>query len=195
MGSGKSTVARILIDRGYDVLDADRVVGQVLGRGEPAVEEIARALGDDLLGADGTLDRRGLAARVFGNPERLARLESIVHPRVRARVAEARAEMKSAGRAVAFYDVPLLFEKKMEADFDFILVVSAPRAVRLARAMARTGLSEAEIEARWANQLSPEYKEARASAVIHNDGGEPELRARTLDALERLKIPDAGSVR
>ena len=188
MGSGKSAVAQILRGQGHDVIDADHVVGQVLGPGQPAVAEITAAFGPGVLAADGALDRRKLAAEVFGRPEKLATLEGIIHPRVRDAVTSARAKLVARGRTLAFYDVPLLFEKKMEAQFDHILVVSAPREVRLARAIKRTGLTAAEIEARWAHQLPPEDKEARASAVIVNDGDLAVLLDRTRAALRALDL-------
>ena len=189
MGSGKSTVARALRDLGYVVLDADAVVGLVLGRGEAAVNEIRAAFGDAVMAADGSLNRRALAARVFDRPDQLAILEAIIHPRVRERVARERARLEADGQPVAFYDVPLLFEKNMQAQFDSILVVRAPRELRLARAMARTGLTAAEIEARWANQMAPEEKEARASAIIPNDGDEVHLRRAVGAVLDDLGVP------
>ena len=189
MGSGKSTVAKILRERGYDVIDADQVVGQVLGPGGAAERQIIAAFGPAVARAEGGLDRRRLAAEVFGKPDKLKQLEAIIHPRVRDRVAEARTELRDAGRTVAFYDVPLLFEKNMAAQFDHVLVTSSAPPIRLARAMARTGLTAAEIEARWANQMSAEEKEARATAVIRNDGDEVDLARAVDQALARLGVP------
>ena len=190
MGSGKSTVSRVLRDEGFDVLDADQVVQQVLSPGGAAEREILSAFGGaGVVGADGGLDRRALGRVVFGDAERLAKLEAILHPRVRDLVTERRRALERDGKAVAFYDVPLLFEKKMESQFDHILVVSTARDLRLARVTARTGLSAAEVEARWASQLPPEYKEARASAVIANDGDLAELRVGVRTALTALRLP------
>lgn len=191
MGSGKSAVGQTLRDLGYDVLDADRVVGEVLTPGGSAEREVVAAFGPAVTRPGGGLDRRALAGAVFSDAGRLGRLEGILHPRVRVEIATKRRELEAAGRAVAFYDVPLLFEKKMESEFDHVLVVSTASEIRLARAMARTGLTQGEVEARWARQLPPEYKESRASAVIRNDGDLKDLETAVKHALTQLHIPAA----
>lgn len=189
MGSGKSTVSEILRRIGYSVLDADAIVRQTLSPGSPAETEVVRTFGESVRGPDGHLDRRALGALVFRDPVLLEKLEWILHPRVREEVARERAALAARGLPVAFYDVPLLFEKKMESTFDFILVVSSSPAVRLRRLQKRTGLSVAEIEERWSRQLPAQLKETLASHVIRNDGDLDDLERATRAALAQLGLP------
>jgi dephospho-CoA kinase len=189
MGSGKSSVGECLRAVGYEVLDADVVARTVLGPGTVAEAAALATFGEVARGSDGHIDRHALGRLVFSDPAALARLEGLIHPHVRATVAARRAELEARGARAAFYDVPLLFEKKMEADFDAILVVSAPEPLRLERVQRRTGLSVAEIEERWRRQLPPEFKEARASFVVVNDSDLPVLRSRVEEALRHLGLP------
>jgi dephospho-CoA kinase len=188
MGSGKSTVAAILRRLGYAVLDADKTVHLILSPGGPGEDQIIRTFGEGVRAADGKLDRRSLGRLVFNDAAKLEALEKIVHPLVRASVADERARLWATGKEVAFYDVPLLFEKKMENDFDFVLVVTAPENVRRARLAKRSQMTDAEFMERSKHHVSAEEKEARASAVIQNLGDLRELEAETLRALKQLGI-------
>jgi dephospho-CoA kinase len=191
MGSGKSTVSAVLRELGFTVLDADEIVRTVLSPGAAGETDVLRAFGAEpgvRDSASGALDRRALGRTVFANPAKLDQLERLIHPRVRDEVARLKSGLEASGAAAAFYDVPLLFEKKMEAQFDRVLVVSAPAASRLSRLVARTGLSVPEIEERWSRQLPPEYKEARASAVILNSGDLAALKSEVLSALKKLGV-------
>ena len=189
MGSGKSTVANILRGMGYDVLDADKVVHHILSTGGPAEKEIYRTFGESLRGSDGRLDRRALGQMVFGDLDRLALLEGIIHPLVRQHISQERARLSSAGKQIAFYDVPLLFEKKMEKDFDHILVVTAPEDQRRRRLAARSQMSDDEFVERSKHHVSPEEKAARATYVIVNDSNLKDLEADVLRSLASLKLP------
>ena len=189
MGSGKSTVSELLRRLGYTVLDADEVVSQLLAPGQEAEQEVLKAFGPSVSDTQGHLDRRALGRMVFGDVSLLERLEKILHPRVRDSVAQQKARLIKNGAVAAFYDVPLLFEKKMEDQFDLILVVQSSPALRLSRLQQRTGLSRAEIEERWSRQLPPEYKEARASAVIRNEADLKALEDEVRACLKRLQIP------
>ncbi|MBX3021729.1 MAG: dephospho-CoA kinase [Bdellovibrionales bacterium] len=188
MGSGKSTVSEILRRRGLKVLDADQVVRTVLSPGGEAETEVYKTFGEGVRGVDGTLDRRKLGVVVFGNPAKLEQLEWIIHPRVRAEVASQRAALEAAGEEAAFYDVPLLYEKRMEDQFDAVIVVSASPAVRLQRLQKRTGLTVAEIEERWSHQLPAQLKESRADAVVKNNGSLEDLEREVSSALNHLGI-------
>lgn len=188
MGGGKSSAARILRSRGYAVVDADQVVHELMAAGSEVAKDIYSTFGESVKGRDGAVDRRALGRAVFGSPEKLDKLEKILHPRVRERVADLRRGLEASGAQAAFYDVPLLFEKKMEPQFDYILVVSARAELRLQRLMERTGLSEAEIKARWQTQLSAEYKETHANAVVWNNGSLQELEEALTAALTQMGI-------
>lgn len=189
MGSGKSTVAQILRRIGYDVLDADQVVHEILSPGGPGEAEVFRTFGESVRGADGHLDRRALGRKVFGDTAQLSRLERILHPLVRQRVGAEKNRLAAAGQKVAFYDVPLLFEKKMENDFDHILVVTAPDESRQRRLNQRSQMSEAEFLERSKHHVSPAEKVARASFVIHNDSTLENLEQKVSLAIAHLNLP------
>jgi dephospho-CoA kinase len=191
MGGGKSTVSAYLRRIGYPVLDADEIVRRVLRPGGKVESRIFQTFGEGagIRGADGRLDRKALGAIVFADPVKLEVLENLIHPFVRGEVARQKAELESRGESAAFYDVPLLFEKKMESQFDFVWVVNAEASARLTRLVQRTGLSIGELEERFRRQLPPEIKEAKASAVLRNDGDLDSLYANVRETLKRLAIP------
>ena len=193
MGGGKSTLTALLRDEGFVALDADEIVHRVLRQGGVAEREVLQTFGQNLRGAGGALDRRALGRLVFADPVKLARLESILHPLVRAEVARARRELEGRGETVAFYDVPLLFEKNMQADFDHILVVTASESARRARVKARLGLSDADFDERSSRQLPVEVKEKGASVVVRNEGTRDDLRVEMNRALRALGITSRGS--
>lgn len=185
IGAGKSTVAALLRERGLTVLDADeqaRLVTQ-----EPGA---LRQIEDRFPGVvqAGTLDRAALSGRVFGHPEALADLNAIVHPRVRARMAALEAQAAAQGLAWIVQDVPLLFEGGLDAQMDAVLVVDAPLEVRVARVMARSGLTREDVLARDARQLDAGEKRRRATAVLDNSGPPEHLRAQLDATLARLGI-------
>ncbi|MGE0529263.1 MAG: dephospho-CoA kinase [Bdellovibrionales bacterium] len=189
MGSGKSTVADLLRQRGYPVLDADAVAREVIAPGTPGEAAVFRTFGESVRNLDGTLDRRALGRIVFSDPDRLSQLERLIHPFVRQEIATARRRLEAQGYTAAFYDVPLLFEKKMENQFDHIIVVSAAPEVRRKRLKARSGLTDEEITTRWSQQMSPEEKESRASVVIRNEAGLNDLEKDLTGALAALGVP------
>ena len=174
IGAGKSTVARLLRERGLTVLDADAEARRVTEQPE-VLAELEAAFPGVVVG--GTLDRAGLAARVFGDPAQVARLNALTHPRVRARMAALEAEAAARGERWVVQDIPLLFEGGLEKGMDAVLVVDAPLELRLERALARGGLTREDILARDARQLNSEEKRQRATLVLDNSG--------PLDALER----------
>jgi dephospho-CoA kinase len=172
IGSGKSTVARLLAERGAQVVDADVLAREVVAPGTAGLAAVVAAFGEDVLTADGALDRPALAARVFGDPEARARLDGIVHPLVRARAAEAIAVLPSD--AVVVQDIPLLVETGQAGGFDLVLVVEADVATRVARLVAR-GLTEDDARARIAAQATDEQRRAVADVVLDNSGTPEQL--------------------
>lgn len=189
IGGGKSTVASLLRGLGFPVLDADKVVHGLLAPGGAAEAEVFRTFGGNLRGADGHLDRRALGRVVFADPQKLIQLENLLHPLVRAEVAAQRQKLAAQGCAAAFYDVPLLFEKKMEDQFDYVLVVTASEGVRRARLRARSQWSDLEFDERAARQLAPSEKEVRASYVLRNEGSLEDLKRDLSGALKALQVP------
>jgi dephospho-CoA kinase len=177
IASGKSTVSRLLKARGYQVVDADELVREVSQSGTPAFKEITQAFGQGSISTDGTLNRKKIAEVVFTDRSKLDALEKILHPRVRELATQKRAELARRGTALAFYDVPLLFEKSMESLFDRVVVVVCSRELQLSRLMARNGLTVSEAEVRIQAQLPLEVKAKRGHDVLRNEGTLAELEA------------------
>jgi dephospho-CoA kinase len=175
IGSGKSTVAALLAERGAVVVDADRIAREVVAPGTDGLAAVVAEFGDGVLTADGALDRPALAAIVFADPAARARLDGVVHPLVRARAAEALAVVPPD--AVVVQDVPLLVETGQAGSFDLVLVVEADEELRVRRLVER-GLSEDDARARIASQASDAERRAVADAVLRNDGDRDELAAR-----------------
>ncbi len=202
IASGKSTFAEALRARSAPVVDADALTRAAVAPGSPALAEIARAFGTGVLAADGTLDRKRMAALVFGDPDARRRLEAITHPAVRRAMTEETARLSAAGNDLAFYDTPLLFEVGLDRTLDCVVVVWAPPAVQRARLAARDGLGAADADARLAAQLPIDEKAARADFVVENAGAVDELgpKADRLLAdlrrgLGRKAFPNAAPVR
>lgn len=172
IGSGKSTVARLLAARGASIVDADAIAREVVEPGTPGLSEVVEAFGPTILTGDGALDRAALAERVFGDPGDRSRLEAITLPRI-AQVAAHRMEEAGPG-GVAVYDVPLLVEQAMEDLFDCVLVIETPPVLRLARLQSR-GLSRQETDRRMAGQADDEERRRVADVLLLNNGAETDL--------------------
>jgi dephospho-CoA kinase len=187
IATGKSTLARALRELGVPVIDADALARQAVAPGTAALAEVVREFGPEVLGADGALDRARMAALVFADPVARARLEAIVHPAVREATRRETAALATAGRDLAFYDVPLLYEVGLDRDFDAVVVVWAPREQQRARLQARDGMAEADAEARLAAQLPVDEKAARADFVVRNDTEAAALPAKAAALLAALR--------
>ena len=179
-GSGKSEVARLLRERGAVVVDADVLAREVVAAGTPGLQAVLTEFGPGVARADGTLDRTGLAAVVFGDAAARRRLEQIVHPLVAARAAQLLAAVPPD--RVAVYDVPLLVEKGSPEGFDLVVVVDAPPATQVERLVRLRGMAEADARARLAAQATPEERRAAADVVLDNSGSLEHLHAQ-VDAL------------
>jgi dephospho-CoA kinase len=187
IGAGKSAVAACFRARGAQIIDADSLAREVVAPGTDGCAEII-ASWPSVRGADGAIDRPALAAIVFADPTQRARLNAIVHPRVRARAAAIEATVPAG--SILVQDVPLLFETDYWQRCDATVVVIAPREERIARVVARDGLSVAEIERRMAAQIDPEQARTRATFVIENDADLATLAVRAdavYDALLALR--------
>lgn len=182
IGSGKTAFSALLRARGAAVINADRLARDVVAPGSPGLAEIVGTFGEEVLDASGGLDRKRMAARVFSDPAARVKLEKIVHPLVRAAMADEVQRLSEAGTPLVLYDVPLLYEAGRERDVDAVVVVWAPHEAQLARLAARDGLSAAEAEARMAAQLPLDEKARRADFVVVNDGTLEDLAAKA-DAL------------
>jgi len=164
IGMGKSTVAQAFADAGAAVWDADAAVHALYAPGGAGARAVA-ALAPQAVGADG-VDRAALRAAALADPGLLARIEAAVHPLVAADRAAFLAAARDAGAAVAVCDVPLLFETGAEADFDAVVVVSAPADAQRARVLARPGMTPQALAAILSRQTPDAEKRARADFVI-----------------------------
>jgi dephospho-CoA kinase len=168
IGSGKSTVARMLAERGAVVLDADAYARDAVAAGTPGYRAVVERFGGEVLDPAGELDRRALAAIVFADGEARRDLEAIVHPEVRRRLA--RAIEDHADDDIVVIDSPLLVEGGHRGSVQLLVVVTAPEEAQLARLAADRGMSEDDARARMAAQLPVEEKAAIADVVLDNDG-------------------------
>jgi dephospho-CoA kinase len=186
IGSGKSTVARLITAEGVPVLDADQLAREVVVPGAPAHAEIAAAF-PEVIDPDGTLNRKRLGARVFADPAARKRLEAIMHPRIAAAAQAAAAGLAAAGHPLAFYEASLLVETGRHVEYDGLVVVVATEEQQIARAMARDGAKRAEVEARLAAQLPLAEKRKVATHIIDNAGSIEATRAQVKALLEKLR--------
>jgi dephospho-CoA kinase len=184
---GKSTVSRLLASRGAIVIDADILAREVVEPGAPALAEVVRVFGPDMLNEDGTLNRKQLGKVVFDNEAKRKRLEELLHPAIIQLMQErmAEAERLQPDKLVVA-DVPLLYEAQMEDMFQEVLVVAASREVQLERLMQRDGLSGEEAELRIDAQMPLEWKKEWADVVIDNSGA-PEETERQVEQYLRKK--------
>jgi dephospho-CoA kinase len=190
IASGKSTVARMLADRGAVIVDADLLAREVVRPGTPALARIVERWGEGILSPDGVLDRPELRQVVFGDREQLEELNAIVHPEVERLREERIEEARAAGARIVVCDIPLLFERHLAERFDAIVLVDAPRPVRLERLVRDRGLHEAEAMDMIAAQMPAELKRARSDFVIDNTGTVDDLRHRVDEVWEAL-VADA----
>jgi dephospho-CoA kinase len=176
IGTGKSTVARMLEKRGAVVFDADVLARQAVAPGTPGFDQVVERFGPNVLAPGGGLDREALASIVFSDPAARRDLEGIVHPEVRRMFAEGCEEYRDSDRVVVF-SAPLLVETGMHTAFDLLIVVSAPVATQIERLMRDRGMAERDVQARIAVQLPLEAKAEVADILVDNEG--------TLEDLER----------
>ena len=177
IGSGKSTVSRLLERRGAVVVDADTIAREVVAVGTPGLSAVVAEFGAEVLRPDGSLDREGLGRLVFGDAGRLAALNAIVHPLVAARMGELEREALTAGARVVVHDVPLLAENGLKGLYDVVVVVDCPVEVQLERLVTQRGMDEADARARIAAQATRDQRLAVADHVLGNEGSLADLEA------------------
>ena len=186
IGSGKSTVAQLLSERGATIIDADVLARRAVELGTTAYAAIVERWGTSILAADGLIDRSALRRIVFSEPQELEQLNSIVHPEVE-RMRAALVELaRQRGDRLVVCDIPLLFERRMTDDFDRIVLVDAPRPVRLERLVRERGLRETEAMDMIVAQMPAELKRARADFVIDNIGTLTQLDQRVTEVWSAL---------
>ena len=177
IASGKSTVAHLLSERGATIIDSDILARRVVEVDTPAYRQIIQRWGSEILSPDSTLDRAALRRRVFKDPQQLEELNRLIHPEVVRLRDRLIAEARRRRDRIAICDIPLLFERHLVDEFPRIVLVDAPRPIRLERLVRERGLTETEAMDMIAAQMPAELKRARADFIIDNDS--------TLSALER----------
>lgn len=202
IGTGKSTVARMLAELGAVVIDSDAIVHELQAQGTPLLAEIAAAFGPDVLRADGSLDRAALGARVFADPAARARLNALVHPAVGRESLRRLEAARASGAELVVVDIPLLFETRAHGTAsranlgaEVVVVVYAPRELQIERQLARNGYDRAEAERRLDAQLPIEEKRRLADHVIDNTGSLEATREQVRALYERLvgRAPAEGA--
>jgi dephospho-CoA kinase len=191
IGSGKSTVARLLDRRGAVVIDADQLAREVVVSGTPAFDEVIEAFGPEIVGTDGELDRAELAAQVFSDPAKKSTLEAIVHPEVARLFAERLEEHRGTDRIVV-YVTPLLAELGLAPAFDHVVVVTASPHLRVSRVASERGLSPEDVRARMASQATDQQRAEIADVLIDNEGSLHDLEGQVARLWQDL-VARAGS--
>jgi len=186
VGSGKSFVARLLASLGCAVIDADELVRQAY-REPQVIDAIRRWWGDDVVRADGEVDRKRIASIVFDNPAELAKLEGLLHPRVNAERARLREQYQADPDVVAIVeDTPLLLEKGLDKDCDVLVFIESSLADRQRRVAAHRGWSAEQLAGREKKQTPLDIKAQRADYVVQNHGDEATCLAHVRRVLSRI---------
>lgn len=190
IGSGKSTVADRLRQKGYRVLDADQIAKDIVRPGMPALSAIAETFGAEFLDENGELRRKELAAHITANPAAKRTLDALMHTEVIGQIKEEVEEARLMGLSAVFLDVPLLFEVGLDAICDESWLVTAPENVRIQRVVARDGVSEELVRGYIANQMPEEEKRKRAQRVFDNAGDLSSLYDQLAAALVAVSLGD-----
>jgi dephospho-CoA kinase len=194
IASGKSLVSQQLTELGAAVIDADKLGHETYRRGTDTYRAVVNAFGEDVVGADGEIDRKALGGKVFGDPEVRQRLEAIVWPAIRRLADERLAELRAAGTDVAVLEAAVLIEADWIPLVDEVWLVTVSPETARQRLMARNGLSAEQAEARLRAQLTNEKRRPYAQVVIENDGSLEELRRAVDEAWSKL-MAQVGSAR
>ncbi len=184
VGSGKSTVSSMLEELGAVIIDGDKLAREVVERGSPGLAAVVAEFGPELLTAEGDLDRPAMGRLVFSDPDARRRLEGITHPLIFERYAQV--EASAPADALVVHDIPLLAESGRADDFDAVIVIDVPDAIRIARMLRDRGWTREEAESRIAAQASREDRLAIATHVIDNSGSLEKLRARVSEIHREL---------
>lgn len=169
IATGKSTVSRMLKEKGYPIVDADEISRQVVEPGSIVLEKIADAFGKEVIDQNGGLNREKLGSLIFNDQLKREKLNAIMHPAVRQEMIRQKESWLEKGFNTVIMDIPLLFESKLQSYVEKIIVVSATPSIQRDRLMARNNLTGEEADARINSQLPISEKEKGADAVINNN--------------------------
>ncbi len=196
IGSGKSSVAEMFEAYGIPVVSADELSRMVVAKGSESLTAVQAAFGDEVLDENGELDRQAMARIVFSDATRRRELEAILHPRIRERFEQVLDALEKAGHEVVVYEVPLLFEKKLQGDMHAVVLVTASTDTRVARVMSRDTSTREQVLARMNAQMSEAEKRKLADYVIDNEGDLDDLRREVEIVISRfMKLAPAAELR
>lgn len=185
IATGKSTVSRMLADRGALIIDADILAREIMEPGHPVLAAVVERFGKQMLREDGTLDRKKLGEHIFSDPVERAALNEITHPAIRR---ETKRRMEHYEQLypdkLVVADIPLLFESGQTSMYEQIMVVYVPRELQLERLVQRDGISISQAEARLASQMDIERKKELADIVIDNSKGLHDTESQVMFFLE-----------
>ncbi|QGU07231.1 Dephospho-CoA kinase [Corynebacterium occultum] len=186
IGSGKSTVAQMFIDRGIPVIDADQVAREVVEPGQPALRRLAEAFGEDILNEDGSLKRSELARRAFVDRSHTEILNAITHPAIEDTVGERFAAFAEADTPAVIYDMPLLVDKNLHLEMGMVIVVDVELETRVKRLTESRGLDGDDARRRIASQVDDATRLAAADLVIDNNRSLEDLIPQVEKAVEEI---------
>lgn len=186
IGSGKTTVATMLADAGFPVVDADQIGREIMQAGSPVLDQVASVFGADLLDGDGELNRAELARRAFSSAEHTAQLNGITHPAIRRESERRLAQLEAEGERAAVYDMPLLIELGLDENMDLTVVVDVDAEERVRRLVNSRGLDEADARNRIERQIDDETRRSHADVVIDNNGPLEALKPQVNELINRI---------
>lgn len=187
IGTGKSTVSKLLRERGIAVIDADLLAREIVKKGQECLNDLKNVFGNQILTLDGELDRKKLGQIVFSDDGKLELLNSITHPHIRRRMKDQMNELESKNNKVIVLDIPLLFEAKMEDLVDIILVVFAKEEIQIKRIMERDNCTQEEAMRIIKAQISQQDKISKSDYTIDNSGTIEELKEKLNGFLEKIE--------
>lgn len=188
IGTGKTTVARMLVQSGIPVVDADRIARQVVEKGSDGLSAVIQAFGPEFLDSEGNLDRINMGLLIFKKPDLRRKLELIIHPLVEAEVRSQKKWLLDQGTVLAFYDVPLLFENHLESQFDAVVVVTCNLENQIRRIQKRNPeWTSEQVKERIHSQMDLGTKEKKANYVIRNDADINFLEKQVADLIKVLE--------
>lgn len=187
IGTGKSTVSKLLRERGIAVIDADLLAREIVKKGQECLNDLKNVFGNQVLTIDGELDRKKLGQIVFSDDSKLELLNSVTHPHIRRRIKAQMNELESKNNKVIVLDIPLLFEAKMEDLVDIVLVVFAKEEIQIKRIMERDNCTQEEAMRIIKTQISQQDKISKSDYTIDNSGTIEELKEKLNGFLEKIE--------
>ncbi len=189
IGTGKSTVSKIILDLGLPVLDADVFAREVVESGSFGLKALVQVFGNEILQSKGELDRSKLGQKLFSDPGCRRVVENILHPLIQWRAKQEIERLRCEGKKIVFYDAALIFEKDLVKNFDFVVVVHTPEEEQIKRVMARDKLTLEQIKERINSQIPMAHKISKAHFLIDNSGSQAQTQEQVRAFLRVLNLP------